>query len=403
MNISRFLVGALVLCALPALAQPDAKPIDSLPYPLISPQEAAHLGDTKNLIALHLRDVTLTQAFAELQKQSGVMLDTSRGGDEATLSKHLSLDIETHSVREACAAILDAANVTGRLVRLGGSGPLNIIFGAAAHPEIESAPRSGLPAFQLHALNLGPAKERSSDPTAKLDPKTYLSLKLRFDADPQLLLAGGPGVQVTRAEDEKGRSLQSDKAKDFDRFGYLGLGVAPSSGQEFIVLGVLPPDSHKLAHLDGIAVFVLSTNQEHWEVPDVLAAKGLTHEFTSTQTPLLVSLNEAEVEGATLRVNMALRLTRGGGDRIRNPLLSSFFLTSFLRVTDAGGHVLEAHNNGSSNDGTEGSARLKFSLPNKPGLDQTAPLQGPFKLVFDLPTEFVQTEVPFSFSNLPLP
>ncbi len=400
MKTFALLLASALFCTWPAFAQPNVKPANGLLYPLVSPQEAAHLGETKQLIDLHLRDVTLRQALDELQKQSGVTLDTSRGGDEATLSKHLSLDLKTHSLREACAAILDEADVKGRLEGRNKSGDLKVLFGLEMPQELSVAPQSGLPAFQIHALSLhsSSSKDVSLWKTPSREEESSLNVALRYDVDPQLSVIGSPHWRVTRAEDEKGCSLRGDQSKS----GLSEFGFSASSGYDFVMLSGPRSDSRKLAHFDGAAVFVLRTKTQHWEVPDALAAKGATHEFASTQTPLLVTISDARLIGTSLHLNITLEPAQASAT-LPSLFQSSGSLTQSMRVTDADGHTLGSSGGIVGGKGNKTSAQMDFFLPDTPGSNKTGAQPGPFKLVFDLPTEFVQTEVPFSFSNLPLP
>ena len=408
MNISRFLVGALVVCALPALAQPEQKPVNGLPFPLVTPEEAGKLAFAEKPIALHLRDVTLGEALEELSKQSGVALDTSWGGDPEILGKKLSLDLETRSFNEAFNAILDEADVKAVLRQMGGRGTWNVMFNQP--DEQNDVMQSGTGLFQLRVLSLNSSLSKSVTPgnkgAAKRSQNTNLSVSFGMLPNPQVAVVGAPLLRITRAEDEKGRSLSDD------RHNFLGFG---NRGEHSSVqLRPLEDASQKLAHLDGVAVYVIPIKRERWEVDDVLNAKDLSHDFQSGGQKLTLTIQRAQKNGDS--VSLDLKLSRPNGEG-RDPSFSFEQLTSAVQLMDAKGQKLVAGGYSGTGGGNALTAQASFGLapPRRPpfilqdGKRVPAPppeklvLTEPIKLVFDFPTEFVQTEVPFSFSDVPLP
>lgn len=401
MNISRFLVGSLVLCALPALAQPDIKPDGAPSFPKVSPEDAAKLGLTAQPIKLHLRDVTLRAALVELQKQSGIALDLSWGGGDA-LDKKLSLDIETRSFNAAFASILDEADVKARLQRWDGNATWNLQFGAQDESD---APQSGVLPFQLRATNLNSNFNRYVTPgktkAASRGQSETLSVTFTLPSDPQLTLATTPRIRLSRAEDEAGHSLllpPDPNRSNSDNGG----GV---SQQIDVSLSAPEKGSRTLAHLEGVATYVLADKREHWEIADLLKTPNATHTFESGGQTTTASLVGAEKKGASLQFEFQLRAPTGadmnGG---KNPLFSFEQISASLHLRDAKGRTFPSGGYSGSGESNGYTLQLRYALPapGQGGAEATTVAE-PFALVFDAPTEFVQTEVPFSFSDLPLP
>ncbi len=398
MNISRLIAGAFFVCALPVLAQPDQRPTNGLPYPVISLEEAAKLGGNDKPIALHLRDVTLRQALEALQQQSGVTLDSSKATPD-TLLKKLSLDLETNSFLDAFKTVLEEAGVKGRLEGVSSRRAFSVVFGASPFALPDDAPQSGVEAFKIFAVSLNStlSKRVKLGKTPTHDQELSVNVEMGYELDPLLPVVGNVRWRVSRAEDEKGRSLKSDGMRRFGRFQTNG-----PLGQGGFLLASVQPDSRKVVHLDGAAIFVLSTKSEKWEENDVVNTKNLAHTFRGTSGNISVAITGASQSGNTVQLDIQMT------GRFGNAQESEFTpnqIMSALRLVDATGQQLSS--SGYNGNGTETTftVKAKFVLPG----DNVLPLEAkddqtrPIKLILDVPVEFVQTEVPFSFSDLPLP
>ncbi len=379
---------------LPASSQPEVRPLDGFIIPLVSPEEAAKLGLTEQPIKLHLRDVTLADALDELSKQSGVLLDASGPGGREVLVKKLSLDIETRSFNEAFAAVLDEADVTAKLRKLGDNDVWNLMFGRQEESE---APESGRAPFQIRVLGLSSSSNKNVTPSKTKAPLRFgsssLTLTLDGISDPQLVAIGPPRVRVTRAEDEVGQSLRSENENLFNFGQVLG-------GSRRIFVTLRPPDksSQKIAHLDGAMIYTFATKREKWQIADVLNAKNTAHTFQSAGQTVVASISSAQKVGGAIQLKIKIQAAAKAGEQ-RNPLFIIEQWRSWLRVVDAKGQTLVPGSFGGSSNEGELNLEARFS----PTTPDAQVLNEPAKLTFDVPSEFVQTEVPFSFSDLPLP
>jgi len=411
MNISRFIACALLSLALPALAQPDAKPGTELPYPKVTPEDAAKLGLTKEPIVLHLKDVTFDAAISQLSRGFGIPINTIWSGQSDNLKKKVSLELETRSFNEAFAALLKAADVKADLQRFNSSGPYNLTFGEGGY--IQSGLPSGTGEFSLRldSLNSNLNKHVNLSETAPPDrgQSTSLSAFLSVVSNTELPAMALKRIRLTRADDDQGRSLAPEqKQQDMNNVYY---------GSPLATIGLRSPeaDTKSIAHLEGVEVYVLPSKHEIWEVPDALGAKNVSHAFGSNGQTLSATVKDVVRQGNTLTVNFHISGFAVDGDgTVQNPLFHFEQLMAAIQLTDAKGRVLQGGGYGGTSGGNELTINANFILPpsqtppamgmdGKPMDAETPTFSGPIKLVFNVPTEFVQTQVPFSFHDLPLP
>lgn len=403
----RFLLGALLVCAAPAWAQPDPKPANGLPFPLVSPAEAQRLA-MAGPIRLNLRNVTLRAALDELQKQSGVALDYSRGAPTETLDKILSVFIETPSLRRAFLEIMDEAGVKASLQLYGYdiNQPWRIAFGQTEREQGVFQTGDELFAARLQSLSatLSKTVDLNDINAPRRREENWLNVNLKLLPDPRLPLVGLPQALVKRAEDDQGRSLLAkEDAPRINGYSFYSNG---GWRQSQTALRLRPPesDAKTLAHLEGAIVYALVTRREKWEVPDLLAAKEWSRAFEGDDGKFEMTIKPALETGATLilqiEVNGAKTEAREG---VTHPLLAAAAVAGAIQIRDAGGTLFRSGGSSSSQGNGKMTARLRYSPVNSsPGDKGKAPTM-PLKLVFDAPLDVVQTQVPFSFEDVPLP
>ena len=399
---NRLLIGALLACALPvvpAWAQPN-----ELPFRHVSPTQAQALMPTKP-ITLHLSDVTLGDALQELQKQSGVPLNFSMNVPTGALDKKLSLDLEARSFQQAFDAIIDEAGVKATLGRFGENGPYSVNWNQMVAPAL--APQSGVGVFQIQLQSLSSNFSKTVDLDAKMQPKRAqndsLSVKLNAVNTPEIRTIGVPIIRLTRATDEKGRSLLPP-ARETGAFGRMPYQNFPFPAQ----LNSPAAGAQKLVHLDGEATYILSAKNLTWELPDILNTKGAAHEFESEGQTIRVAIENAQLGSDSVKLYLKATASQAGAadaESVQNPLISANVLLPALRIEDANGQVLGSSGYSSSGGNHEVTINTQFYPANQEhdGKPHPIKLAQPLRLIFDGPVEFVQTQVPFSFENVPLP
>ena len=415
------LIIAAPLCAPSARAQPDVAAKQPLPeMSQIAPEAALKLIGTRP-IALHLRAVTVREALAQLQTQSGVNLAPAKG-EASVLDKKVSLDIEATSFGVALDALARAAEVPvrvrpaprvpGAVAPIDGKPQWLVSFGAPG----QEAPRAGVGPFQVSLEGVNSRQRRKVtlvlDDAPQRAGTDELGVYLLPVPTPDFEGYGAPTLRLTRAQDEQGRSLLPEvpAARPFENIntGYTFVGFSEYA------LALKPlQGARKLAHLEGTATYVLPVGSEHWEVPDVLSNRIAEHDFQGGgQT---IHLQVRNVQRSFGDVSMEFKLT---------PLVPAalFFIppqappypfyhsiTRSLRLRDANGQVWRPQGRGFGVTGTQdGSIPINFSsgpevLGGAPQTPDPFDVTGPLTLIFDGPVEFVQTTIPFSFENVPLP
>lgn len=418
MKSQLLLAAAALLCAAPICAQPGAAPktINDSVFRLVTPAQAEALVAGKPL-ALHLRDVTLEAALLELQKQSGVPLDLSNLPTKA-LDVPLSVDVETTSFDRAFDAVADEANLKLQLGQFGVSWirivTLKAPPGGAFDDGASGGPLAVNGLFTARLLKLDVRHFKSLDwshsQTPARDGEDGLNVTIESSADPRLPAIGPPRLRVTRADDESGRSLVPPPAKASVPF-YFFNSDDPSKQS---VAQLLPPqsDARTLAHLEGFILYVTPAASEKWDVPVALdGAWKASHDFKNGGQDVRLSIESVERTGENLEVSLRMDAPKGGDwGALGNPLFSPSEAVRWMHFEDASGAILRPRSSGGGSRGNAMNARVTFYLPyNKPIFPSAKTgrppqkLALPLKFVFDAPTEFVQTQVPFSFENVPLP
>lgn len=413
MNTSRILFGFLALSALPVLAQPEIKPVNGLPYPLISPAEVMRLADIKP-IKLHLRDVTLKTALEEVQKQTVITLDFRFGGNQF-LEKKLSIDIETNSLNEATDAIFEEADVKAVVQKMGRGNRLIVMTGTG-QPKKET-PLSGIFPFQIRLDGLDSSVNRNIElrnPPIRRET-TALSAHISLETSPQIPLVLSPRIEVTSAVDNLGSSLVNNDRMPFFE-GNIDYAMP-------IQLRTPQKGAKEITKLEGKITYAIATKKETWEAPDILNAKDVGHDFQAGENKVHFSVVSARKTNNAIQLEVNVTALNGttpvmGGfnfdrNQVGHPLMQFNQLSSAIRLVDAKGQTLESGGFGGRGGNNQLTGQVTYNLPRvwlapeaagQVGvMPEQLTLTEPVKLIVESPSEIVQTQVPFSFSHIPLP
>lgn len=419
------LVAAVFWCAVAARAQPDSNasvgytPLIAPELPFVAPDEAAKLALKKPLV-FHLREVTLFEALRQLKAQSGADFSFSRRKDSESLDKTLSLDLETMSFERALEGILQAADVLGSLQAGGTEQSLGFVYDRV--DPYRSLPRDehGLFTARLRRINstLSETVNLDVNPAPTTEKRNFLNVLVWVWPDLRLPVMGSPLLRATRALDDKGRSLLLEDVKPNTR-AFFDAGDVRKHQQDPIVLARPAADARRLARLEGVATFVMALRNERWEVPDALSQPELTHQFESNGQQIeLKARNTLNQNNQTVSLSIdAMVPAPPAPGAMQNPLFSTKRLIDSITLQDAQGYILRGNGGGSGTMNRErtkitadslfkltGDRNPAFSTPDAP--DEKAgehKLALPLKFIFDTPTGWIKTEVPFAFSDVPLP
>ncbi len=417
---------ALIGCALPvapALAQldearnaPATTRAGELPFRQITPEEAQALAIVKP-ITLNLQDVSLRAALEELARQSGAQIKFTNDVTAERLDKKLSLQLEAGSVRQAFDAIVRAAGAVATLQGVERNGTYWVNWNQMRVPT--NQPQAGVGQFQiqLQKLSLNSLNTLSMNPlTRKItrDQNGKLNLQLSSIDDLGASRIGQPTIRLTRADDENGRSLLLPQPAPY-KYDMMLYGNSPIQAQ----LSAPAEGAQKLAHLEGEATYVLSAKNLTWELPDIVNSKGAAREFPSAGQTIRVEVESAKIGDESVTVNLDVNAWPADEatapqaptetDRAMmgptNPLLSVDVLLAALRIEDANGQILRSGALKAQIISGEISIQAQFfATENMYGIsNEKLEVVGPLKLVFDGPVEWVQTQVPFAFKDVPLP
>ncbi|RYX85858.1 hypothetical protein EON83_03635 [bacterium] len=411
MNTSRLLLGAVILCALPSHAQPEVRPANDLPFPVVPLDEAIRLIQPDKPVALHLRDITLQDALTELARQFNTRFGHPSGINvPQALATKLSIDIETASFKEAFNAIIKAANVRAQIDRLQ-LGDISVVFGGNVAEDDKYL--SGKPPFGIRLQDISSSRLKTVilGKTPSRIQNSEFHINLQSEIGPEIPIIGSGRLRVTRIEDEQGRSL---KVID-DRAMLMGLPDYARGPQMDVHLRPPEAGSQQLSHFEGIVNYVLPTKYEKWEVADVLSAKNLKHEFKGTDRTISVTIIGAQSSKTGLHLELEVSSPVGG--KLMNggvfSTLSVTQLVSAIGLKDANGQM--PGRRGVSQRGTDDKVRVQvdyilpepddnpFTAKRHDGQTERTELTGPISFTVNIPTEMIQTEVPFSFSDVPLP
>lgn len=405
-------LSALAFAVPPVGAQPLSSEriifkINNLSLKIVSPDEAEKLAMPAKGIVLHLSDVTLAQALTELRNQSGVALNFGQG-EPAMLDKKLSLDLETHSFQAAFDAIMDEAGVKGFLQGDGRLEGRRVQFGRGGD-EKNSGPQSGIGLFQVQLQrvdsNFRETVQPNADGQAVRSQERKFSLSIDSRTDPTLDVIGSPLIILNRVEDDKNRSLLdiSNNWLNYD-FNSGWYGVRQQSFK------TPSPDAKSLARIEGMTIYVVPTERKHWEMADILGNKNTIHQFDVGGRVVTFKIKRVERDGSKINLKYEMSTpTDAKENEIIDPLFSFGQMGKVIRLEDAKGQVFGVGSSGGSSSNSKIEMETEFSLVDEQLVDANgktiAPqtLVEPVKLVFDGPVEFVQTQVPFSFENVPLP
>lgn len=290
------------------------------------------------------------------------------------------------------------------------------------------------------------APEPTSPPAAPTPEEKRWSEQLVLDAyalpDPKIF-PSDLSCEITEAVDDKGNDLRlpSGAAMDFSGRGSSDIG----KGRPFqIALASKPGMSKKLVRLRGVLRFSLPTRTYHWETTDLttpventlreggndfkIAFKGVTGEGNSWRAAF-----EAQSQGKHLEQFWRNRVDHQNRNITGSHGIWGLAGIDSVRLVDANGRTFQRGGVDTSTDGIgrrytpnapdpqpvspdlspvpddvaenwwyHESHNLSFESP-APGLEAGGTVGPPIKLIVDFALDRRQVEVPFEFTDLPLP
>jgi len=333
-----------------------------------------------SFITLRLKNAPPQLVFAELARQADAdLLPSPHNLWESRPWPSLDIDIQQQPFWRAMRIICDKFAVSpqtnnfSRDLLIADRQVAGLPWGSA--PSVLSGP------FLLSATRIN--SYRTVDLNQPDNVIRNCHIQFQVYAEPKVrVLQGSYSPRIDLAIDEKGNSLiaarpVNDMMQPFNNWAWnLSVSLSP------------PPDAgQRIAKLKGNARCVIQTRAEQAEIPNVLTARNVTRLVGGRK----FLLKEVRRNAQMYTVLMNLARTPADGPAWMHPF-GSFMLL------DGHGNPLQRMNTGGV-AGALGDVSLLFQAQNPQDLQ---PLQ-PAKLVWEVPLESKEIQIPFEFVDLPLP
>ncbi|MDF2440236.1 MAG: hypothetical protein JWN98_1220 [Abditibacteriota bacterium] len=385
------------------IAQPP-DPVKSPDSPPITPAELLQLlGIKPQHISLHLKEVEPQQVLDELSRQTGLTFQLVEMGPEQK-AKPVTVDIDGKEFWPTLNELSKQMGVSFR--RDSGTSGFRVWSSQFAQ-ERGNGPQSQSLLGVLRADNIARSRTLSWDAESKATSVESLNLSLRLHLDPRIDLIGSsyqPTIEA--AVDNIGRSLTQPRL-NLDHLNMFDGPIFNEGASQHlnVSLRAPAPQAQRIAHLKGSLRLRVTTRREIWQV-DVDQDKPRTKTIQRNGIPVTMSAGPWRFAGAAYEIEFAIREAEALPDAIPgaippaapNRRIWGFSTFGTIRLLDAQNRELSrtVSNGRSSSSGLE--SRMSFSSrggENTPG--------EPAKLVWVTPVEWKDVEVPFEFTDLPLP
>lgn len=346
------------------------------------------LGPT--LVALHLRDATPQDAYAELSRQCGVPIVAQgenlwRRVNQRTITLDLSNEPFWAAMRRVCTAFGLRAIFTG-----GDEEPGTITLIRDTADEM-SSPAAFSGSFMMLATSLtrrsafdGGDEANDKPPAGK--PEISLTAWITFFADPKWRIIDHPEqTAIESADDERGNPLPKIEPMHMQVF-------KPENPIWLMRTDIkhVPADCRKIENLKGNFRIVLLEQSDPLEVPNIMSIHNALRKVGGR----IVQIKEAVKEGDGYKVRLTI---------FRNGLSTQDWRqqreSQGIALLDDKGRGLTRGGFNADENGDQVDYELNFSKVDPTG--QTATGAGePNKLVIQLPLEPREVTVPFEFKEL---
>jgi hypothetical protein len=393
--------------AAPAQAQP-ATPEPGAFYPTLSLEEAAQRTRNSALLTLHFQSAPLQSVLDAIEKQSGMKIDLD-DKSEAAKTTPVTLNLERQPLW-ATLSTLAAVLPTNFLVRL-------------ANPEM-ALPKT----TQSHALR-GLTKQRgpflfvindiqqTSSHTIRFatplagnianasrtqrESRVNTTLGFNVFADPILQTAFGTyGLEFTEVRDNKGKQWRLPSFNGYDS-------DASFQNQNWVALEKPADAGDTLSVIRGTYRTLVAGRTEFWEIPNALNLKTAEKTVESNgwvksyQFGGMAKVTDVYQVNLTIQTDTPAQSSRPAGVRPLSPQRLNRINghRPYIQVFDSKGYRLTSRGASSRRSADEYAIEATFSEWN----EQRNVATPPFKVVVEIPSDFSEIEVPFEFTDVPLP
>lgn len=390
-----FALAGLLVFPLVLAAQPTAGTLSPPPAALpVTMPEAAQLLGGPTLVTLHLKDATTQAVLDALSKQSGVPLRLLFI-DEAIPAPKYTIDIEKQpfwtALVEVCRQLQLVPQLAGDRIfqdLLPGNPDDNLGAVIPVHPMITLTARE---MRHEHTFSL------KADKGVFQTPQEVHAIYFNGWAlvDPKIRVAPNTtiNVDITEAIDDKGQELPHEQ-------GGASFVQSPVLWDLQINLGGRGDAGKKLARLKGIIKAFVVAKSERWELNDLANAGPVTKTIKTAQGNETYRLVDLAQDGKQYEVTLGITRPAQAAptpdedvniQQLRNARQD---LGSLTRLLDAQGRDIPY-----LSSKVEGEA-VTLIFGRQEGENAAG---APTRLVFDIPLEFRELQIPFEFKDVPLP
>jgi len=338
-----------------------------------------------SLITLHMKAAKPGQVFAEISRQASAQLRPSPVNLwESKSFPAIDIDIDRQPFWQAIGEICNKFGVAPQnnmamemVIGDRNAGPK--LWGEA--PSVISGPFLVVCGYinRSHSIDLNQAKNVRRSCTVQF--MIYPEPKMR-------VLQGTHSVRIEEAVDEKGNSLAIPGLPP-------DMGFNTNTWPWNMSASLMPQGNtgQKIARLRGSGRFIIQTRSEQAEIGEVQNARGVTKIVAGKR----FMLKEVRKQGNQY-VAMITLYRAGWSPNEWNYMM---YPQQTFRMVDARGVPLMRLGNGSSGGGPDQmDIDIQFQRQNWNGTENAGE---PVKLFWEVPVETKEINVPFEFTDLPLP
>jgi hypothetical protein len=390
MNCCLVPASLLLLCVETAAQPPEPEKAQSS-VPVISIAQLIQIIGEPPPITFKAEQADRKTVIERFSQQTGITIGTrllARQPEGA--EKPVTVDIKNLPVRQALKVLSRELKVSFRRME-GGPALETIPSTFEAAQEEGPASLNELGGIQLQGITysryLGFGNQQRAQPAT-------LSLSLIAVFDPRLQVQGTSRPKIEEAVDNMGHSLISRQQDAMGGQFFPALGMGNN-----IPLTLIPHQQTRgITRLAGSVRLRVVTKTEKWEITDLFGDKPTTKTLPQfgnalvTMEPLRHAANGYELTIRATPQQPQQPMMVGGN----SPL--SFAVFRSIRLLDEEGR--EFNRGGYSGGGNSDGYRITLNFSARGGANN---LGEPAKLVWEIPTEQRDVDVPFEFKNLPVP
>ncbi len=340
------------------------------------------------LVTIRLKGASAQDAFAEFARQAGSgfrLVPENLWQTRPFSPADIDIDDQPYWI-----ALRKLCEIYGLQLQNAGDRDLSLVDRTASGGVFGKAPWLVHGPFMVIASAV--SRSQSSELNFNQNTSRYCSVQLLVLAEPKLrVLQGSYMASLKEALDENGNSLLAGNAN-------LNFGFQRLSGRCWNLQATLKPADplgQRIARLAGSGRYWLQTRSEKNEIVNPSEAIGRPQRVGSR----MLTIKDFKRQGETWQLKIAVSRIEWAGNDL-NALQD--VNGSIVRLLDVDGRALPRVGGVSSSFTADNMMEMLFTF-GRTGVAGVEKLPDPVRLVLEMATEMKEVEVPFEFTNLPMP